>query len=227
MGEAFMELSKTIRRRLEALSFNQFAQVVRFLGMNVAEFAASQPPAGRSHIFETQCVAYGVSIGKVESALQSVVGPGSIEPSSLILGRKNLKARTGLRVFLCYSRKDLAFVRRFRLELESAGLACWMDEKDLDPGKIWLQAIQKAMTECQAAVIFLGWTGLGVTQEREIGMLVERHNAGSFRALVPAKLHPEVVVPNSLQVKDEELLPLELIDLNAAVLITRAIQRQG
>ncbi len=59
------------------------------------------------------------------------------------------------RVFISYSRKDLAFVERMAEDLKAAGLEAWYDLSGLDGGTRWGREIQNAIRESQIFVVVL------------------------------------------------------------------------
>lgn len=74
ISESFPEgaengLPVSIQTRIQSLSWSQFGRLVRALGMDVAEFAENQKPAERVTTFESQIVAYAITIKDVEAAL--------------------------------------------------------------------------------------------------------------------------------------------------------------
>lgn len=59
-------------------------------------------------------------------------------------------------VFLSYSRKDSAFMRRLYADLTQAGLSVWIDEPGLEPGTpVWQQAIETAIRQSRCMVVVL------------------------------------------------------------------------
>jgi formylglycine-generating enzyme required for sulfatase activity len=59
------------------------------------------------------------------------------------------------KVFISYSRKDLAFVEHLAKDLRTAGLEVWYDLSGLDGGTRWGREIQNAIDECQSFVVVL------------------------------------------------------------------------
>ncbi|MBI3159070.1 MAG: toll/interleukin-1 receptor domain-containing protein [Chloroflexi bacterium] len=59
------------------------------------------------------------------------------------------------RVFISYSRKDLAFVKRLAADLEARGLAVWLDKGDIHPGAEWKQALEDAVAACAAFILVI------------------------------------------------------------------------
>jgi hypothetical protein len=59
------------------------------------------------------------------------------------------------RVFISYSRKDLAFVKRLAADLEARGLAVWLDKGDITPGAEWKAALENAVATCAAFILVL------------------------------------------------------------------------
>jgi len=72
-------------------------------------------------------------------------------------------------VFLCYSTKDLGFMRRLRTSLETAGFTVWTAE-GIKPGtQSWVRAIREAIKRSRAVVAILSknaeqsnWVGVEI-----------------------------------------------------------------
>jgi len=50
-------------------------------------------------------------------------------------------------VFISYSRRDLAFVKRLAKDLQAAGLKVWYDLSSLEVGMRWGKEIQNALRQ--------------------------------------------------------------------------------
>jgi hypothetical protein len=59
------------------------------------------------------------------------------------------------KVFVSYSRKDLAFVKRLADDLQKAGLDVWFDISDIKGGDRWLSAIQNGIESSQYCIVVL------------------------------------------------------------------------
>ena len=57
--------------------------------------------------------------------------------------------------FICYSRRDAAFVGDLAARLKDRGCALWMDQLDLGPGDDWDRAIDAALAGCANLLIVL------------------------------------------------------------------------
>ena len=57
------------------------------------------------------------------------------------------------KIFISYSRKDLAFVEKLAFNLQDAGYDVWYDLTDLEGGDRWSVEISKAIKECDAFMI--------------------------------------------------------------------------
>jgi hypothetical protein len=72
--------------------------------------------------------------------------------------------------FLCYHRPDREFVITLRNRLEEARISTWLDQRDLEAGQLWRDAIEEAMENSQSTLIFIGPKGLGPVQKQEMDM---------------------------------------------------------
>lgn len=75
--------------------------------------------------------------------------------TSLLVTRSLRARRTPKRVFLIYSRKDLAVAKELSALLTEAGFAPWLDVEQLVPGQVWRQAIVRAIQEAGVAVVLI------------------------------------------------------------------------
>jgi hypothetical protein len=67
-------------------------------------------------------------------------------------------------VFICYSRKDEAFVLKLAKDLKNKGVSVWLDKWDIPSGANWNEAIDKALNDCASMVLVL--TPSSVESER-------------------------------------------------------------
>ena len=56
-------------------------------------------------------------------------------------------------VFISYARSDFVCCEKIKNELETAGIDCWLDTDDIDPGDDWLDRLQKALAQAQAMIV--------------------------------------------------------------------------
>ncbi len=79
--------------------------------------------------------------------------------------------------FISYSHTDKSFARRLYADLQAQGIRCWLDEKDLRPGEVMIDAItdairlrDKVLVCCSLASLTSGW----VDQELAAAFEIER-----------------------------------------------------
>ncbi len=79
--------------------------------------------------------------------------------------------------FISYSHEDKSFARRLYADLQARGIRCWLDEKDLRPGDVMIDAItdairlrDKVLVCCSLASLTSGW----VDQELAAAFEIER-----------------------------------------------------
>ncbi len=82
--------------------------------------------------------------------------------------------------FISYSHEDKSFARRLYAGLQAHGIRCWLDEKDLRPGDVMIDAItnairlrDKVVLCCSLASLTSGW----VDQELAAALEIERRKA--------------------------------------------------
>ena len=71
-------------------------------------------------------------------------------------------------IFLSYSSKDVELVTSIAKELKGAGLSVFFDKYNLEGGCIWTKEIQKGILNSTTALIFIGESGVGHWQNKEI-----------------------------------------------------------
>ncbi|ARV59806.1 hypothetical protein BZZ01_15265 [Nostocales cyanobacterium HT-58-2] len=77
------------------------------------------------------------------------------------------------KVFLCHNSNDKPQVRQIRDQLRQKGIATWMDEKDIIGFDDWNRKIKENIPQINAVAVFLGSSGFGDWQQREI-ILIEQ-----------------------------------------------------
>lgn len=65
------------------------------------------------------------------------------------------KSKSMTQVFISYSRKDLAFVKKLAADLQAAGLDVWYDLSGLEGGQRWRIEIEKAIRASQYVLVVL------------------------------------------------------------------------
>ncbi len=91
--------------------------------------------------------------------------------------------------FISYSHDDKSFARRVHAGLQARGIRCWLDEKDLRPGDVMIDAItdairltDKVLLCCSLASLRSGW----VDQELAAALEIERQERK--RIIIPLDL---------------------------------------
>jgi len=56
-------------------------------------------------------------------------------------------------VFLSYARSDFAVCEQIKTALEKAGIACWRDTDDIEPGEKWLEGLAEALKQARAMIV--------------------------------------------------------------------------
>jgi nucleotide-binding universal stress UspA family protein len=70
-------------------------------------------------------------------------------------------------VFLSHNSKDKPAVREVAEALKSRGLAVWLDEWELIPGKPWQDALEDVVQTTKAAAVLVGSDGMGPWHARK------------------------------------------------------------
>jgi predicted ATPase/Flp pilus assembly protein TadD len=89
-------------------------------------------------------------------------------------------------VFISYSTKDAEVARNLCVQLEAAGVACWIAPRDIEAGQDWSAAIPPAVDACKAMVLILSSSA---NASRQIAHEVHlAHNVGA--TIVPFRIEP-------------------------------------
>ena len=88
----------------------------------------------------------------------------------------HLKSLTGApgvgyaHVFLSHNSKEKPLVREVAKALKEAGISVWLDEWDLVPGRMWVQALEEIVRKATAAAVLVGENGLGPWEVPEMNV---------------------------------------------------------
>ena len=88
-------------------------------------------------------------------------------------------------VFISYARSDFADCEKIKNALTQAGINCWLDTEDINPGDKWMTSLQKALQQAQAMVVVCS----GAAKNSDY-MEIEFHKANAAD-LLPGRLNPE------------------------------------
>ena len=73
----------------------------------------------------------------------------------------DLSSKEKLKVFLSYSRKDLAFVDRLQAALERKGIEVFVDREDIEKGEDWWNRIQQLIIDSDTILFILSPNSVG------------------------------------------------------------------
>lgn len=71
-------------------------------------------------------------------------------------------------VFLCHNSSDKGEIRALNTQLKNHGVATWLDEEQLPPGRPWQDELERQIPSIKTAVIAVGGSGTGPWQNVEI-----------------------------------------------------------
>jgi hypothetical protein len=90
-------------------------------------------------------------------------------------GQQSLPSDTGgFDLFLAHNSQDKPAVRSIAQQLENRGVSVWLDEKEIPPGQLFQDYIQKALPSAKTVAVFVGPTGLGRWQSLELRSAISR-----------------------------------------------------
>src|SRR5688572_5954960 len=76
--------------------------------------------------------------------------------------------------FLSYASGDRAVVREIHQSLTAGGIRTFFDRVNLRPGLPWFDEIEEALLRAAGTLVFLGPSGLGTIQKRELQFALVR-----------------------------------------------------
>src|SRR5262245_16060922 len=91
-------------------------------------------------------------------------------------------------VFLSHNSDDKLAVETIARRLRDEGFKPWLDSWQLVPGEKWQPALEKALTEARASVVFVGPSGLGPWQDEEMRVAIDRRVGDPAYRVVPVLL---------------------------------------
>jgi WD40 repeat protein len=94
----------------------------------------------------------------------------------------------GCDVFISYSRADARYAADIDSALRQNGLRTFFDRRNLAPGLPWVRALEEAISAAKAAIILLGPSGLGNTQQYERELAFVRQTGDPAFPVVPVLL---------------------------------------
>jgi hypothetical protein len=114
--------------------------------------------------------------------------------------KTNTREQNKKRVFVSYVRDNSKEVDRICEELRQNGIEAWIDRKEIDPGKIWQQAIRDAIND---GAFFLACfskeydnrTETYMNEELRLGVEILRRKSYNSGWLIPIKLSPCEIPP--------------------------------
>ena len=88
--------------------------------------------------------------------------------TSISQGNAQQEPQEQFDVFLCHNSQDKPEVKRIAHLLKDRGIRPWLDEWQLRPGLPWQEALERQIPQIKAAAVFVGGSGIGPWQLREI-----------------------------------------------------------
>ena len=96
-------------------------------------------------------------------------------------------ARDSYDVFISYSRADAKHAAHIDSFLRANGLSSFIDNRELEPGRLWVPGLERAMNSAKAVVVLLG-ARLGNTQQYERQFALVRQTRDPTFPVVPVLL---------------------------------------
>lgn len=86
-------------------------------------------------------------------------------------------------VFMSYNGDDRPRILEIANSLKAIGLRPWLDVWDLIPGRPWQEELEKAITQVKSAAIFVGKSGVGPWEDREMRAFIQEFVSRSARVI--------------------------------------------
>ncbi|HXU80569.1 MAG TPA: TIR domain-containing protein, partial [Polyangia bacterium] len=91
-------------------------------------------------------------------------------------------------VFFSYHSADHVEVERVARGLAARGLRVFLDRWYLTAGQAWPEALERALAECAAVMVFVGPSGVGAWQQREQALALDRQARQGGFPVIPVLL---------------------------------------
>ena len=92
-------------------------------------------------------------------------------------------------VFLSYNREDEEAVERTAVYLaDCTGIKPWLDKWYLIPGEPWIQHLERALTSSSTCAVFVGKSGKGPWQQKELAAALDRQVKNPDFRVIPVLL---------------------------------------
>src|SRR5262245_11738974 len=90
--------------------------------------------------------------------------------------------------FLSFNSQDSPAVREVAGRLGGEGLALYLEEWELAPGREFQPALAEGLRDSKACVVFLGPNGLGPWQKKEIQVAIDKQARDEAFPVIPVLL---------------------------------------
>jgi len=125
-------------------------------------------------------------------------------------------------VFLSHAGANTQAAHQFAEILRHNGLDVWFDKDDLQPGELWMTALESAIQRASAMIVYIGRLGVQAWVDREVrlGLVRNTENPSGFRLIPVLGEGAEVIaLPRFLQqhqcvdLRDPQRAPSEIARL--------------
>ncbi len=130
-------------------------------------------------------------------------------------------------LFLSYSRADTEAVLSIQRLLQARGISTFLDRDQLEVGMPWPQALESGLNSARGVAVFIGPSGLGLWQKREMGFALDRQvqeeRASRAFPVIPILLPGADITPGFLFLNTWTDLRPDLTDPDALDALARAV----
>jgi WD40 repeat protein len=122
-------------------------------------------------------------------------------------------------VFLSYATADAQAARQFAETLRRNGIEVWFDRDNIRPGDPWIAALEEAISDASAMVVYIGRLGIQAWVDREVrfGLVRNTRDHEAFRLIPvlgegadPARLPPFVQQQQFVDLRDPQHAPEQI-----------------
>ena len=113
-------------------------------------------------------------------------------------------------IFLSYSKQDIDIARKFYNDLIANNIPVWFDEKCINPGQKWKEAIYKAIKECKYFIALLSSNSISkkgyIQKELKIAFEILDEYPTSEIFIIPVRI-------DECELTDDKIKELHYIDI--------------
>jgi hypothetical protein len=124
--------------------------------------------------------------------------------------RKRLIQKIPKQIFFIFAMEDKQKVEKIYASIEELGYRPWISTRDLKPGQVWKDTIEKALLESQIALVFLSTHSINkegyIKKEINLALNMMSENVKGLSPVIPIRL-------DNVKINIERLDHIQSLDL--------------